>query len=115
MDAKILEEFKNTIPDEEGLESIITTYSPMFFTEVPDIKRIALDIEVYAPVVNRIPDASVAQHPVTAIGLSGSEGYNMCFVLKRKDLSTGEKSKDFPKGLEIVYFDDEAQMLVKAF
>ncbi len=115
VDMKILEEFKNTIPEEEGLESIITTYSPMFFTEVPDIKRIALDIEVYTPVINRIPDASVAQHPVTAIGLSGSEGYNKCFVLKRKDLSTGEKSKDFPKELEIVYFDDEAEMLVKAF
>jgi len=115
VDAKILEEFKNTIPDEEGLESIITTYSPMFFTEVPDIKRIALDIEVFTPVINRIPDASVAQHPVTAIGLSGSDGYNVCFVLKRKELSTGEKSKDFPKELKIVYFDDEAEMLVKAF
>ena len=56
VDAKILEEFKNTIPDEEGLESIITTYSPMFFTEVPDIKRVAVDIEVYTPVLNRIPD-----------------------------------------------------------
>jgi len=115
VDAKTLKAFKNTIPDEEGLESIITTYSPMFFTEVPDIKRIAVDIEVYTPVINRIPDASVAQHAVTAIGLSDSEGFNKCFVLKRKELTAGEKSKEFPKQLEIVYFDDEAEMLVKAF
>ncbi|MGY5870675.1 MAG: DNA-directed DNA polymerase I [Candidatus Thorarchaeota archaeon] len=115
VDSKILEEFKNTFADDEDLESILTTYSPMFFTEVPDIKRIAVDIEVYTPVINRIPDASVSQHPVTAIGLSDNEGYDTCFVLKRKELSEGEKSKDFPKELKIKYFDDEAEMLVEAF
>lgn len=115
VDAKTLEEFKKTILDEEGLESIITTYSPMFFTEVPDIKRLAVDIEVYTPVVNRIPDASAAQQQVTAIGLSDNEGYNKCFVLKRKELTKGEKTENFPEKLEIIYFDDEAEMLVKAF
>jgi len=115
VDAKTLKEFKNTIADEEGLESIISTYSPMFFTEVPDIKRIALDIEVYTPVVNRVPDARVSQYPVTAIGLSDSEGLNQCFVIKRAGLVEGQKGKDFPKGLKIIYFDDEAEMLVEAF
>jgi DNA polymerase I len=115
VDAKTLKDFKNTIANEEGLESIISTYSPMFFTEVPDIKRIALDIEVYSPVANRIPDARVSQYPVTAIGLSDSEGFNQCLVLKRAELSEGRKGKDFPKDLEIVYFDDEAEMLVEAF
>lgn len=115
VDHKVLEEFKNTFTDDEGLESILTTYSPMFFTEVPEIKRIAVDIEVYTPVLNRIPDSSVSQQPVTAIGLSDNEGYNVCFVLKRKELSEGEKSKDFPKELKIKYFDDEAEMLVEAF
>ena len=115
VDTKTLEEFKNTFADDEDIESILTTYSPMFFTEVPDIKRIAVDIEVYTPVLNRIPDASVSPHPVTAIGLSDNEGYDTCFVLKRKELSEGEKSKDFPKELKIKYFDDEAEMLVEAF
>ena len=115
VDAKTLEEFKDTFAKDEGIESIITTYSPMFFTEVPDIRRIAVDIEVYTPVMNRIPDASVAPHPVTAIGLSDNEGYDTCFVLKRKELSEGAKSKDFPKELKIKYFDDEAEMLVEAF
>jgi len=115
VDQKILEEFKKTFSKEEGLESILTTYSPMFFTEVPDIRRIAVDIEVYTPVINRIPDASVAHQPVTAIGLSDSEGYNTCFVLKRKGLSEGEKHDNFPEELEIKYFEDEAELLVEAF
>ena len=115
VDEKILEEFKNTFSKEEGLESILTTYSPMFFTEVPDIRRIAVDIEVYTPVINRIPDSSIARQPVTAIGLSDSEGFNTCFVLKRKGFSEGEKHDDFPEKLEIKYFEDEAEMLVEAF
>ncbi|TFH10889.1 MAG: hypothetical protein E4H14_01670 [Candidatus Thorarchaeota archaeon] len=115
IDANTLKEFKNTFAKDGDIESIITTYSPMFFTEVPDIKRIAIDIEVYTPVLNRIPDSSVSQQPVTAIGLSDNEGYNTCFVLKRKELFKGEKSKDFPKELKIEYFEDEAEMLVEAF
>jgi DNA polymerase I len=115
IDEKTLEAFKNVISEDEGLESIISTYSPMFFTEVPDIKRIALDIEVYSPVANRIPDTKAAQYPVTAIGLSDNEGFNQCFVLKRKGMSEGKKGPDFPDELKIVFYDDEKEMLVDAF
>jgi DNA polymerase I len=115
VDAKTLDEFQKTIQDEEGLESIIAEYSPMFFTEVPDLRRVAVDIEVYSPVVNRVPDARTAEYQVTAIGLSDSEGYNKCFVLEREGHPKGKKGKDFPKELEIIYFKDEAEMLVEAF
>jgi len=115
IDKNTMKEFKRTIPGSEDIERIIETYAPMFFDEVPDIRRIALDIEVYTPVKNRIPDAGTAPNRVTAIGLSDNEGYSECFVLKRKGHPIGKKRDDFPKGLEIVYFDDEAEMLVKAF
>lgn len=112
---QILEEFKKTVQDDESLESIIKEYSPMFFTEVPDIRRLAVDIEVYSPVVNRIPDARTTEYQVTAIGLSDNEGYNKCFVLKREGHPEGKKGTDFPKELDIIYFKDEAEMLVEAF
>ncbi|MFW9975986.1 MAG: 3'-5' exonuclease, partial [Candidatus Thorarchaeota archaeon] len=115
VDAKTLEEFKKSVLDEEGLESIIKEYSPMFFTEVPTIRRLAIDIEVYTPVVNRIPDTRTAEYQVTAIGFSDSEGYDKCFVLRREGHLEGKKGTNFPKELEIVYFEDEAEMLVEAF
>ncbi len=115
VDPKTLDEFKKTVQDEESLESIIKEYSPMFFTEVPDIHRLAVDIEVYSPVVNRVPDARTADYQVTAIGMSDNEGYNKCFVLKREGHPEGKKGADFPKELDIVYFKDEAEMLVEAF
>ena len=115
IDKKTMKEFKRTIPSSEGIEKLIENYAPMFFGEVPDIRRIALDIEVYVPVKNRMPNTQKALNKVTAIGFSDNEGYSMCFVLKRKGHPTGKKRDDFPKDLEIEYFDDEAEMLVKAF
>jgi DNA polymerase I len=115
IDKNTLKEFKRTIPGSEDIEGIIETYAPMFFGEVPDIRRIALDIEVHVSVKNRIPNAQKASNRVTAIGLSDNEGYSKCFVLRRKGHPKGKKRDDFPKDLDIVYFDDEAEMLVKAF
>ncbi|MFW9849292.1 MAG: DNA-directed DNA polymerase I [Candidatus Thorarchaeota archaeon] len=115
IDESILNEFKRTFGAEEAIDRVIDRFAPMFFTEVPDIRRIAVDIEVYVPVENRIPDPLLAQQPVTAIGLSDNENLNKCFVLRRKGHPTGNKGKDYPKELDIVYFDDESEMLIQAF
>jgi DNA polymerase I len=115
LDANTHDQFVSLFKDETGLERIIDTYAPMFFTKVPDIRRIALDIEVYSPVMNRIPSADTAPEMVTAIGLADNESFNKCLVLRRKGHPEGPKSKDFPPELEIIYFDDEAEMLVEAF
>jgi len=115
LDQEILDQFVKTLDEEEGLERIVSTYAPMFFTEVPDIKRIALDIEVYTPMRNRVPDASTAPFEVTAIGLSDNEGYNVCFVLRRDGHPVGQRGPDYPKDLEVVFYDDEKEMLLDAF
>ncbi len=115
LDEATLHKFIEALDEEEGLKDIVETYAPMFFTEVPDIPRIALDIEVYSPQLNRVPDAATAPFQVTAIGLSDSEGYNVCLVLKREDIPLGERGEDYPKDLEVVFYDDERQMLLDAF
>ncbi len=115
LDKATLDEFRKVLGDEPGLERIVDLYAPMFFTEVPDIKRIALDIEVYSPVSTRVPDANTAPYQVTAIGLSDNEGYDVCFVLRREGVSEGKKKDDFPKQLKIIFYDDERQMLLDAF
>ncbi|MDF1539446.1 MAG: DNA polymerase domain-containing protein [Candidatus Thorarchaeota archaeon] len=119
VDSVTLNQFKKTIGDVKGLERIVQLYAPMFFTGVPDIKRIAIDIEVHAPVANRIPDPQLAEQQVTAIGLTDNESLNKCFVLRRDGHPEGEKGSNFPKELEppgaIVYFDSEAEMLLQAF
>ncbi|MHA1907959.1 MAG: DNA-directed DNA polymerase I, partial [Candidatus Thorarchaeota archaeon] len=115
VDEEILEEFKKTFGDAEDIERIIERFAPMFFSVVPDIRRLAVDIEVYAPVANRIPDPNLAEQEVTAIGLVDNEGFNKCFVLRRDGHQEGAKGSDYPKDLDVVFFDDEAEMLIQAF
>ena len=115
LDESVLDKFREVLGDEEGLERIVDLYAPMFFTEVPDIKRIALDIEVYSPTKNRVPDANTAPFMVTAIGLSDNQGYNVCLVLRRPGHPEGAPRDDFPKQLRLIYYDDERQMLLDAF
>ncbi|UCH03837.1 MAG: type B DNA-directed DNA polymerase [Candidatus Thorarchaeota archaeon] len=114
-DTELLDEFKQAIGTEKGRERMISEYAPMLFTEVPDIRRIAVDIEVYTPVKNRVPDARTAPYEVTAIGLSDNEGYQKCFLLRRPGIDEGSKGEDYPSEMEIVYFEDEKEMLVEAF
>jgi len=114
LDDTTLEGFEKTL-QEEGLDRILDEYAPMFFIEVPDIRRLAVDIEVYTPVSNRIPDASAAEYPVTAIGLSDNEGNEKCFVLRRDRIQPGEKREDYPDDLQLVYFENEVEMLIEAF
>ncbi|MHA1480186.1 MAG: DNA-directed DNA polymerase I, partial [Candidatus Thorarchaeota archaeon] len=115
LDKALLSEFEKIIKEDKSLDRIISEYAPMFFSEAPDIRRLAVDIEVQTPAPNRMPDINTAPEIVTAIGLSGSEGFNKCFVLKRKGHSSGPKAKDFPKELDIIFFDDEKEMLIQAF
>ncbi|MHA1772249.1 MAG: DNA-directed DNA polymerase I [Candidatus Thorarchaeota archaeon] len=115
LDESVLQKFRETLGDDPELERIVDLYAPMFFTEVPDIKRIALDIEVYSPMSNRVPDANTAPYPVTAIGLSDNEGYNVCLVLKRKGHPEGIRGPDYPEQLRLIFYDDEKQMLLDAF
>ncbi len=115
VDENVLLEFKALFEDNEGLERVIDQYAPMFFTEVPDIRRIAVDIEVYAPHKNRIPDAGTANQQVTAIGLTDNEGLNVCYVLVRNNHPKGEKYEGYPKELDVIQFHDEKEMILQAF
>ncbi|MHA1576301.1 MAG: 3'-5' exonuclease, partial [Candidatus Thorarchaeota archaeon] len=115
LDKSLLSEFEKIIMEDESLERIISEYAPMFFSEAPDIRRLALDIEVQTPAPNRMPDINTAPEIVTAVGLSGSDGFNKCFVLERKGHSSGPKAKDFPEELDIIFFEDEKEMLIQTF
>ncbi|MGM0686411.1 MAG: DNA-directed DNA polymerase I [Promethearchaeati archaeon] len=114
LDETTLSGFEETI-QEEGLKRIVDEYAPMFFIEVPDIRRLAVDIEVYTPMLNKVPDASQANYPVTAIGMSDNQGKERCFVLRRDRIQQGQKREDYPDDLELVYFENEVEMLIEAF
>ncbi len=106
---QILELFKT---DKEEYLLALDQFLTYFFSPIPNIKRIAFDIEVYSP-PNRIPDASVAEERITCISFAGSDGLKRILVLKRADVEIGQKIPECEAELEI--FPTEKELLKETF
>ncbi len=115
IDENVIDELRTVLGASEHTEAFIKTYAPLFFTEVPHIRRIAIDIEVYTPVLNKVPSAEDAEYPVIAIGLSDNEGLQKCLILRRNDVPMGERPADMSSEVVITPFDNERDMLLEAF
>lgn len=96
-------------------EDVLNEFLPLFLTPVPEINRAALDIEVHSPIRDRIPDSSTAENQVICVSIISSENESTIFLLKRKDVETGDKPKNFPQNAKIEYFENEAQMITRIF
>lgn len=83
-----------------------------FFSPIPDIRRVAFDIEVFSQ-QNRIPDASKAEQRVTCITFAGTDGFRRILVLDRTDVEMGEKIPE--NSTEIEIFRDEGELLRETF
>ena len=80
---------------------------------LPDIKRIALDIEVVPPEENRLPDPATAEHRVIATALVSSDGLKEVLVLRRNEVKEGKNV--LPPEISIRFFDDERDMIEAIF
>ncbi|HDJ89910.1 MAG TPA: DNA-directed DNA polymerase I [Thermoprotei archaeon] len=95
----------------EDLDEELIEWIKLFHTPIPSLRRVALDIEVFSPVRNRIPNPEEAQYPVIAISFSGSDGFKKVFILKRM----GSEEEVKIENIEVKYFEDEREMLLNAF
>lgn len=107
----LFERFKDESPE---MMKLIEEYIPLFFAPAEDIKRVALDIEVYTPKHNVVPDANKGDQPITAVGLSANDGMNRILVLKRNDVPLGNKN-DLPEGVKLEFYEREDDLLLEVF
>ncbi|RLE64689.1 MAG: DNA-directed DNA polymerase I [Thermoprotei archaeon] len=89
------------------------TWLAIMNAPIPDIRRIALDIEVYSPTPNTIPNPSEALQKVIAVALSSSDGVHKVLLLERKDIKS-EKIRKI-NSAEVVYFEDEKELIKTVF
>ncbi|HEV51307.1 MAG TPA: DNA-directed DNA polymerase I [Thermoprotei archaeon] len=91
-------------------------YFPLLISAAPDIKRAALDIEVYTPRENLVPNPEEAKFAVISTAFSGSDGRKVVYLLMRDEaeLPRGE-SADLPSDVVVEEVDDEAELLRKTF
>lgn len=96
----------------EEVKEILKEWLSLLLSPVPSLRRTAVDIEVYSPVPERVPDPKEAEHEVICIAFSATDGLRKVLVLRRKGV---EEGGGWPEGVEVKLFDDERQMLLEAF
>lgn len=113
MDQKDIEEIKKAFSDsDEMTRQMALEWLPIFETEIPNIKRVAIDIEVYTPIKGRIPDPEKAEFPIISIALAGSDGLKKVLVLNREDVGEGSGNIN---GISIERFNSEYELLNRFF
>jgi DNA polymerase I len=79
----------------------------------PEFRRVALDIEVYSPVPNRVPDPKTAEYPIICVSLLGSDGCRRVLLLKRKGVQEGDAK--LPEDVGVEYFGSEEKLIRAVF
>ncbi len=90
----------------------VIEWAKLFQAPIPKIRRIAVDIEVYSPEPERVPNPAEATYPIIAVSLYSSDGLREVLLLKRKELGDGPTNVD---GIRLRYFETEIGMLREVF
>ncbi len=80
---------------------------------LPEIRRVALDIEVLSEEQNRVPDPRTANLPIISAALVGSDGTKEVLLLRRKEVELGKRALD--ENVQIEIFDDEKSLISRIF
>lgn len=90
-------------------DKFLLKWSRLLNQPIPEIKRLALDIEVDSE-EGRMPTARDHDRMITAVGFSGSDGFKKVYVLKTTS------NYDIAKmGVNVELCETEKELLLKAF
>ena len=79
---------------------------------VPEIRRVAFDIEVHTSVANRIPNPEEAIEPITAVSFRSSDGMRRVVLLDENGESTEPPVVD---GVQVEVYRDERSIVEETF
>ena len=100
----------DSVVDTDSFSDQVTKWANLLGQNIPSIKRLAFDIEV--EVGDTMPDTSKALQRITAISFH-SDDRKQVYTLKRPEVAMGEE--DIGRDYEIIWFDDEKELLKQAF
>jgi DNA polymerase I len=87
---------------------------PYFQAPIPHIRRVAIDIEVFTPQENKVPNPKDAEYEVVSVALVGSDGLRRVLVLRRPGMDIDlEAFSDFD--FEVLFFDNEYDLISEVF
>ncbi len=107
---KTVSQIRGTFKDatDEELE-FIEEWARLLEYPAPKFRRVALDIEVLAPIPTRVPDPREAAYPIVCVSLYSSDGLKKVLLLKREGVREGTEHLSTDVRLES--FDSEEKLL----
>ncbi|MFW9825261.1 MAG: DNA-directed DNA polymerase I, partial [Candidatus Thorarchaeota archaeon] len=114
---KMANELRNLFKDESPeIQEFTEEFLNIFITPIPDIKRLAMDIEVQMGERDyRIPDPRQAKQEVISISFVATDGLKRVYMLEREEYSVKNFHEDFPPDAEVVLFKSEKNLLIETF
>ncbi len=102
--------FKNETKEE--LE-YVEEWARLIEYPAPKFRRAAIDIEVYAPISTRVPDAREAAYPIVCCSLYASDNQKKVLILKRSGVREG--NAHMPPDVQLEYYETEEDLLRAIF
>jgi len=108
--AKIRELFKDATAEEQEFAEM---WAKLLEYPAPKFRRAAIDIEVYSPLSNRVPDAREGACPVIATSVYSSDGEKRVLILNRQGCREG--NEHLAPDIKVERFDSEEALLREVF
>ena len=109
-----LEQIKQVfIGEQKEFLDYILNWVQLLETPVPNLRYVALDIEVESPTVDRVPEPREALYRVICVSFVGSDGLKKVLLLRRDNVEEGDFR--LPSDVKLEYCDSEVELFVKVF
>ena len=111
---KAIGQILSSLEDEpEEFRRKAAEWATLLECEAPDLRRVALDIEVLTEVPTRVPDAREASQPIICVSLVGSDGLERVLLLRRPGVEEGKFN--LPGQVRVEFYDSEEELLLAVF
>ena len=114
---KIADELRDLFKDEKiEMQEFSEKFLDIFLTPIPDVKRLAMDIEVNVGEKDyRIPDPREAKQQIISISFAATDGLQLVYILDREGYTYNKLHKDFPSDAQLFFFKTEKELLTETF
>jgi len=114
---KIANELRELFKTEsQEIQEFTEEFLDIFITPIPDIKRMAMDIEVMVGERDyKIPDPRLAKQEVISVSFVATDGLKLVYMLEREGYIFEKLHKEFPADAKLVFFKSEKDLLTESF
>jgi DNA polymerase I len=114
---KLAEQLRNIFSEEKKeLQEFSEKFLDIFLTPIPDVKRLAMDIEVSISEHDfGIPNPREAKQEVISVSFVSTDGLKLVYVLEREGFIFNKLHEDFPEDAQIYFFKKEKDLIIETF